>query len=190
LSLVLFLSTKVQLADIWFSLAVCQWWVWALAARKDLAARSGPKKFSEKSRSKNLQSKQILRWTLFLSSSFFRLRYFPMWTCRSKVLLDNPPMVEYLYHLRVRTVPLAIVYSSKNSFIYVSIHVNKRGARLTKFQLAGIWFSLVVCQWRIWALAARKALARRSDPKLFSEKSRSEICNRNNFTLNLVFIYI
>ena len=52
-------------------------------------------------------------------------------------------MVEYLYHLGVRTVPLAIVYSSKNSFIYVSVPVNKQGARLTKIQLARLNLDLV-----------------------------------------------
>ena len=76
LSLILFLSTKVQLADIWFTLAVCQWWIWALAVGKNLAGRSGPKTFQRKVQIKktavetNYVLKQVFIWF------FFRLCFF------------------------------------------------------------------------------------------------------------------
>ena len=76
LSLILFLSTKVQLADIWFSLAVCQWRIWALAAGKDLAGRSGPKTFQRKVQIEKTAIETNYALKLVFFEFFFRLRFF------------------------------------------------------------------------------------------------------------------
>jgi hypothetical protein len=59
-------------------------------AKKDLAGTSGPKTFQRKVQiEKNCNRNKLCAKTCFLSGSFFEHVFFPMWTCRSKILLYN-----------------------------------------------------------------------------------------------------
>ena len=69
-------------------MAVCQWRIWALAAYKYLARRSGPKKSPKSPDQKSAIATNYEVKHVFIKF-FFRLRFSPMRTYRSKILLDN-----------------------------------------------------------------------------------------------------
>ena len=142
------------------------------------------KLFNEKSRSKNLQSKQILRSHMFLSNSFFDYVFFLMWTCRSKILLDNfLPMVQYLW---LEYVLYPWLYSLWNIYISVSIPVNKQGARFKNQNKLSLTLDLILflCQYYFYDKGFRWEVR----SKNFSAKSQDrKICNRNKLCTENLF---
>jgi hypothetical protein len=57
---------------------MCQWQIWALAAGKDLAGRSGPKTFQQKAHTEKAVFETNYALKQVSIEFFFRLRFFPM----------------------------------------------------------------------------------------------------------------
>jgi hypothetical protein len=133
LSLKLFVSTKVQLADIWFSLAVCQWRICALELLRRISpGRAVLNFFSENPDRKNCNRNKLYAKTCFYQVLFSIAFFFPMWTCRFKILLYN--FTNGTVHAsRGYTVPLAMQDTHYNMFIFVSIPVNMHSATVESY---------------------------------------------------------